>query len=118
MLLLEENLVIFLYFSQASYDHLILHSLPTRRSSDLLGELDPPGLGDREVGAFADRLGAQLEAADPDRVVAGVADLRSEEHTSELQSPCNLVCRLLLEKRKNKPQIKRQKDKQVAATHK
>src|SRR5256885_10085431 len=42
---------------------------------------------------------------------AGVADLdvlgvlgrrahRSEEHTSELQSPCNLVCRLLLEKKK------------------
>src|SRR2546426_9300424 len=27
-------------------------------------------------------------------------DLRSEEHTSELQSPCNLVCRLLLEKKK------------------
>src|SRR5256885_8200327 len=30
------------------------------------------------------------------------AALRSEEHTSELQSPCNLVCRLLLEKKKNK----------------
>src|SRR2546426_6523219 len=29
-------------------------------------------------------------------------DERSEEHTSELQSPCNLVCRLLLEKKKNK----------------
>src|SRR5256885_3410247 len=28
------------------------------------------------------------------------SDLRSEEHTSELQSPCNLVCRLLLEKKK------------------
>src|SRR5256885_9039722 len=28
--------------------------------------------------------------------------LRSEEHTSELQSPCNLVCRLLLEKKKNR----------------
>src|SRR2546426_3773503 len=27
---------------------------------------------------------------------------RSEEHTFELQSPCNLVCRLLLEKKKNK----------------
>src|SRR5256885_11732826 len=27
---------------------------------------------------------------------------RSEEHTSELQSPCNLVCRLLLEKKKKK----------------
>src|SRR5256885_7121241 len=30
----------------------------------------------------------------------GLGD-RSEEHTSELQSPCNLVCRLLLEKKKN-----------------
>src|SRR3989454_10547638 len=29
--------------------------------------------------------------------------VRSEEHTSELQSPCNLVCRLLLEKKKNEP---------------
>src|SRR5256885_4571273 len=29
-----------------------------------------------------------------------VRKLRSEEHTSELQSPCNLVCRLLLEKKK------------------
>src|SRR5256885_5234802 len=28
------------------------------------------------------------------------AESRSEEHTSELQSPCNLVCRLLLEKKK------------------
>src|SRR5256885_11570290 len=34
--------------------------------------------------------------------IKGVAVLRSEEHTSELQSPCNLVCRLLLEKKKNK----------------
>src|SRR5256885_9720189 len=31
----------------------------------------------------------------------GAAGERSEEHTSELQSPCNLVCRLLLEKKKN-----------------
>src|SRR5256885_13123801 len=30
---------------------------------------------------------------------------RSEEHTSELQSPCNLVCRLLLEKKKNQPTL-------------
>src|SRR5256885_7526418 len=30
--------------------------------------------------------------------IGGIAALRSEEHTSELQSPCNLVCRLLLEK--------------------
>src|SRR2546426_6796644 len=31
---------------------------------------------------------------------AGAIPSRSEEHTSELQSPCNLVCRLLLEKKK------------------
>src|SRR5256885_2465702 len=30
---------------------------------------------------------------------------RSEEHTSELQSPCNLVCRLLLEKKKNNKDV-------------
>src|SRR5205807_9074234 len=33
-------------------------------------------------------------------VDGGDAGRRSEEHTSELQSPCNLVCRLLLEKKK------------------
>src|SRR5256885_7097460 len=33
-------------------------------------------------------------------VGVAITGLRSEEHTSELQSPCNLVCRLLLEKKK------------------
>src|SRR5256885_9723857 len=36
------------------------------------------------------------------RAVAGCTASRSEEHTSELQSPCNLVCRLLLEKKKRR----------------
>src|SRR2546426_2513118 len=40
---------------------------------------------------------------------------RSEEHTSELQSPCNLVCRLLLEKKKKKTNIMRRRDE--TATH-
>src|SRR2546426_2670687 len=31
-----------------------------------------------------------------------IGEWRSEEHTSELQSPCNLVCRLLLEKKKTR----------------
>src|SRR2546426_3920857 len=39
-----------------------------------------------------------LYKTDPDRCCF----IRSEEHTSELQSPCNLVCRLLLEKKKIK----------------
>src|SRR2546426_8516391 len=40
-----------------------------------------------------------------DEVLAAIRSrpVRSEEHTSELQSPCNLVCRLLLEKKKKKP---------------
>src|SRR2546426_5574530 len=37
---------------------------------------------------------------------------RSEEHTSELQSPCNLVCRLLLEK-KNKPHPRIRADRSI-----
>src|SRR5256885_9361023 len=35
------------------------------------------------------------------RTLQPVAQPRSEEHTSELQSPCNLVCRLLLEKKED-----------------
>src|SRR2546426_1958342 len=43
----------------------------------------------------------QRDEADPDGDREVVAEaIRSEEHTSELQSPCNLVCRLLLEKKK------------------
>src|SRR5256885_13202314 len=38
----------------------------------------------------------------PGSLVTGEQLQRSEEHTSELQSPCNLVCRLLLEKKKKK----------------
>src|SRR5256885_7228576 len=37
---------------------------------------------------------------DVEGAVGPVVESRSEEHTSELQSPCNLVCRLLLEKKK------------------
>src|SRR2546426_8964148 len=37
--------------------------------------------------------------------MASELEERSEEHTSELQSPCNLVCRLLLEKKKQKNEV-------------
>src|SRR5437867_10497847 len=46
----------------------------------------------------ASRAKAERPAAEPDHYQIG--DLRSEEHTSELQSPYDLVCRLLLEKKK------------------
>src|SRR5205807_9878909 len=39
------------------------------------------------------------DGATPRHIVDKLVETRSEEHTSELQSPCNLVCRLLLEKK-------------------
>src|SRR5256885_4019109 len=68
---------------------------------------------DANVGTQKFRTGQGKLAAEQIRSVAEVVakedgpipveDVaeRSEEHTSELQSPCNLVCRLLLEKKKN-----------------
>src|SRR5256885_15782698 len=43
---------------------------------------------------------SQITIADHRRRGPAIRNARSEEHTSELQSPCNLVCRLLLEKKK------------------
>src|SRR2546426_8863533 len=54
-----------------------------------------------QLHVVVDRLGVDLGAVhvgEPRQIVERVD--RSEEHTSELQSPCNLVCRLLLEKKK------------------
>src|SRR5688500_20295678 len=66
--------------------HRDVHSFPTRRSSDLPSR--PRRLAHRAL---------RRPALDEPRRMA-----RSEEHTSELQSPCNIVCRLLLEKKKKK----------------
>src|SRR5256885_8634156 len=46
------------------------------------------------------RLHEHVQGVDMEKRKCGAQ--RSEEHTSELQSPCNLVCRLLLEKKKKK----------------
>src|SRR5256885_10976025 len=80
---------------------------PTRRSSDLAQE---PEVGvlrrhDRRADEPAVRV-VDGAADDHLRVLLSLVDRlllrrRSEEHTSELQSPCNLVCRLLLEKKKS-----------------
>src|SRR3989454_8959286 len=53
-----------------------------------------------------ERAALERERADLRQQLGQEADrgaLRSEEHTSELQSPCNLVCRLLLEKKNTRP---------------
>src|SRR5256885_7644261 len=54
---------------------------------------DAPGPGCRGAGG----AGGRARGRSSTRIVTL---FRSEEHTSELQSPCNLVCRLLLEKKK------------------
>src|SRR5256885_16360832 len=54
-------------------------------------------LARRCVRAWPSRTGSTRTSMPTSR---GYSPRRSEEHTSELQSPCNLVCRLLLEKKK------------------
>src|SRR5256885_8478833 len=46
------------------------------------------------------RMPLRASTSNASAMNSGLAVSRSEEHTSELQSPCNLVCRLLLEKKK------------------
>src|SRR5437763_11052183 len=57
------------------------------------------GLGVRRAGGLGLLRGQEGRAERPGTAGAG-GDPRSEEHTSELQSPMYLVCRLLLEKKK------------------
>src|SRR2546426_8334478 len=52
-----------------------------------------------DVGRCRTRLAARVSDASG-HDAESILVTRSEEHTSELQSPCNLVCRLLLEKKK------------------
>src|SRR2546426_6663571 len=74
---------------------------PTRRSSDLcLGELALNYDKGFVVDYNTDLLTLQFAGRTAMRDSALARFDRSEEHTSELQSPCNLVCRLLLEKKK------------------
>src|SRR5690606_39420480 len=98
--------------------HRGLHSFPTRRSSDLfVDRVDIPelsaGLCVQRDQPTVDRSGENLAAPDRDAAIDdvaahdrgaalvdfGIERPRSEEHTSELQSRENLVCRLLLEKK-------------------
>src|SRR5205823_14394140 len=89
----------FFFFFYTSGHHRDLHSFPTRRSSDLGSECLHVGRRQR-LAADPPVPGLDLFHGDP-RHRAHV--LRSEEHTSELQSLAYLVCRLLLEKKKHTP---------------
>src|SRR5437868_15465200 len=87
-LMIASLLQAFATFFQRPGDHRNLHSFPTRRSSDLADRGEDGGrLSDPSPDGFA---GVQRDRRD---------GARSEEHTSELQSRFELVCRLLLEKK-------------------
>src|SRR3712207_9252356 len=65
-------------------------------------ELDPPGPGEILVIAAAGLCHSDLSVIEGNRPRPMPMPMRSEEHTSELQSRQYLVCRLLLEKKKKK----------------
>src|SRR5690606_39877929 len=99
-----------------SRDHRYLPPFPTRRSSDLfhrIGGTAADASSSWSSASGADRLpDCTSRSARRSRAVrllpaassssCSASNVRSEEHTSELQSRENLVCRLLLEKKKNK----------------
>src|SRR5206468_12637725 len=98
---------VFFKYSRAHQD---LHSFPTRRSSDLcrkseraFGSPVSPSVV-AHVSAWRYRSAFSIESATfcvrASRILR--SKMRSEEHTSELQSRSDLVCRLLLEKKKKK----------------
>src|SRR5207249_10822880 len=95
--------VIMTYFFDGDGDHRDLHSFPTRRSSDLSGVV---WYGIRWTYFVPEKGGYSALPPNSWRLVLTQASspegLRSEEHTSELQSRFDLVCRLLLEKKKRR----------------
>src|SRR5699024_12728417 len=105
-------LILLSFSSYSSLRHRDLHSFPTRRSSDLLATSGDNRLGgddfDNKITQWMLDEFRKAEGVDlsKDKMalqrLKEAAEKRSEEHTSELQSRFDLVCRLLLEKKKNK----------------
>src|SRR5207302_8409193 len=104
-------LLLFFFFFSCSAHPRPLHSFPTRRSSDLL--IWPTRVllifaratSGRRGTAFGSRPRSMPPIPSRARISKSSSTprpRRSEEHTSELQSRENLVCRLLLEKKKKK----------------
>src|SRR5256885_8494501 len=84
----------------------LFRSRPSQRSPEVRAALDPFGVQSECACQGREVRVDEGGADDPDfPALARAFGLhaerveRSEEHTSELQSPCNLVCRLLLEKK-------------------
>src|SRR5207249_7702635 len=84
-------------------DHRHLHSFPTRRSSDLEKFLLGKPWSRESIEEAMPLVEGEFRPLSDARAKSNpVRSTRSEEHTSELQSRFDLVCRLLLEKKKDK----------------
>src|SRR5262245_64323483 len=99
-----------IFFFYCLGHHRALHSFPTRRSSDLLSTWLWRPSATAHWRRFATSTSRSALCSRSIAIATASADCsccrrpttRSEEHTSELQSLRHLVCRLLLEKKKNK----------------
>src|SRR5438046_8051868 len=88
------------YFLHVNAEHVDLLSFPTRRSSDLQMTAQSATNQDEKLLWHVAHTRPRCEKKLADYCEReGVHVTRSEEHTSELQSLTNLVCRLLLEKK-------------------
>src|SRR5574337_1480593 len=86
--------------ARASHCPFVLTSFTGWSSKRCLGIGFLPS-GDREIGVLRNVEAPTRPRLECRRETGLILRCRSEEHTSELQSPLNLVCRLLLEKKKN-----------------
>src|SRR5436189_4858943 len=97
-----------MFFFECRLNTCDLHSFPTRRSSDLpVSSLNlTRNVGSSSVSLASDTVSLSWSAFVFGSMATDTTgedeDERSEEHTSELQSPMYLVCRLLLEKKKRR----------------
>src|SRR2546426_3862830 len=88
------------------HDALPIYSCtPSHRPHPLRLQFDQILYLDRLTAAFDAVTGGDSNQAGKSAVAQTGAQIRSEEHTSELQSPCNLVCRLLLEKKNSRRRL-------------
>src|SRR5687768_11751520 len=95
------NRLSLLFFYHHAY-HRTLHSFPTRRSSDLFSATRLRSTGRQRPSRAPSRTASMISCVRAPSTNVGMAGpARSEEHTSELQSRLHLVCRLLLEKKKD-----------------
>src|SRR5207237_10062167 len=103
----SRRLLLSMFFCRCHGRRRDLHSFPTRRSSDLYLPNDSPrarSCASRiaiSMAAFAIWWPCTWRRSPKTSSATRWRRRRSEEHTSELQSHLNLVCRLLLEKKKN-----------------